>query len=215
MSSSKTAIITGASKGIGRATAEALGALGFNVIINYRSNADAAKSTAEAVVQKGGAAHIVQADVTKPADVARLFTAAEDKFGGVDVVVSNAGMSVFAPLAAMSVEDFDTMFQLNARGAFLVLSEAARRVRDGGRIIHISSGGTKMPSPGGGGYAASKAAGEQMALSLAKELGERQVTVNVVSPGVTRTEGLVLPEPALQQLVGMTPLGRLGAPADV
>ena len=143
--------------------------------------------------------------------VAALFDAA----GAADIVVNVAGTARFAPIAATTDEDLDAQLALNTRGAFFVLREAARRVVDGGRIVQFSTGGTTSPSAGAGAYLASKAAGELLAFALAREVGARGVTVNVVSPGLTETDGLVLPPPAIDHMVGLTPLGRLGQPADV
>jgi 3-oxoacyl-[acyl-carrier protein] reductase len=126
-----------------------------------------------------------------------------------------AGVSVFKPHVDLTDDDFDKIFSVNTRGAMYMLQAAATRIKDGGRIVQFSTGGTKMPLPGAGLYAASKAAGEQFALALAKEIGYRQVTVNLVSPGVTDTDGLIMPQAAIDQLIQQTPLGRLGQPGDI
>ncbi|MEO1349003.1 MAG: SDR family oxidoreductase, partial [Cyanobacteria bacterium J06635_15] len=133
----------------------------------------------------------------------------------VNIVVNVAGVSVFKPHQQLTDEDFDRVFGVNARGAMYVLQEAANRLTEGGRIVQFSTGGTQMAVPGGGIYAASKAAGERFAFALAKELGSRQITVNVVSPGVTDTDGLIMPPEAVNQLIEQTPLGRLGQPQEV
>ncbi len=211
----KKAIVTGGSRGIGRAIVEALVAEGAHVAFSYVNNDAAASATVEALKAKGGYVTAVKADMSRREDVERLFKVVEDYGVAPDIVVNSAGTSVFKPIEALDDDEFDKMFALNTRGSFMVLREAARRVADGGRIIQISSGGTAMPSPMTGGYLASKAAGEMLALTLAKEIGARGVTVNVVSPGVTKTDGMVLPEPALEQLVQNTPLRRLGEPADI
>jgi 3-oxoacyl-[acyl-carrier protein] reductase len=122
---------------------------------------------------------------------------------------------VFKPHVDLTDEDFDKIFSVNTKGAMYMLQAAATRVQDGGRIVQFSTGGTKMPIPAGGIYAASKAAGEQFALALAKEIGHRQVRVNLVSPGVTDTDGLILDREAIDHLIGQTPLGRLGQPGDI
>ena len=128
---------------------------------------------------------------------------------------SNASVSVFKPHAEVSEEEFDRVFGLIARGTFFALREAAERVRDGGRIVNISSGGTVTGGPGAGLYLGAKAAVEQFTLALAKELGPRGVTVNAVLPGLTDTDGMIMPAEAVEQAVNMTPLGRLGRPEDV
>ena len=178
-----------------------------------------APEKAEAVVQEiitaGGQAIAVQGSVANRDDVVQLFDRAEAQFGPIDIVVNVAGTSVFKPHSDLTDEDFEKVFSVNARGAMYVLREAAKRVKDGGRIVQFSTGGTMMPVPTGGIYAASKAAGERFAFALAKEIGHRQVTVNVVSPGVTETDGLIMPQEAVDQLIQQTPLGRLGQPNDV
>jgi 3-oxoacyl-[acyl-carrier protein] reductase len=211
----KVAIVTGGSRGIGRAVAERFGSDGASVVVTYTGANDSGQELADALRKQDSRAIAVKADVSNETDVQRLFQTAEREFGGVDIVVNAAGVSVFKPLAEVEFADFERVFAVNAKGAFFVLREASRRVRDGGRIIHFSTGGTKMPIATGGTYAASKAAGELLALSLSKELGHRQINVNVISPGVTKTEGLVMPQQALDQLIAMTPLGRLGQPVDV
>jgi 3-oxoacyl-[acyl-carrier protein] reductase len=210
----RVAIVFAASRGIGRAVAERLGRDGAAVVVNYASRQDAADAVVKAIVDGGGRAVAARGDVGAAGDVARVFDAAE-RWAEVDVVVNAAGVAVFKPTAELTDEDYDRVFAVNGRGALNVLREAARRVRDGGRVVQFSTGGTRMAMAGAGLYAASKAAGEQLALGLAKELGPRGVTVNVVSPGATDTDGLIMPAEAVRQIVGMTPLGRLGQPADV
>jgi 3-oxoacyl-[acyl-carrier protein] reductase len=213
--SNKVAIVTGASRGIGRAIAERLGREGASVVVNYAGNAEKAREVVATIEASGARAIAVQGDMGKADDIRALFEAAAQSFGAPDIVVSCAAVSLFKPHVAVTDEEFDRVLNLNVRGVFHVLKEAAVRVRDGGRIIQFSTGATKMPLPGAGLYAASKAAGEQFALALAKELGSRQITVNLVSPGVTRTDGLIMPEDDLQHLIHQTPLGRLGQPQDI
>ncbi len=213
-SNGKRAIVVGGSRGIGRAVVEALAASGAHVHFSYVRDADAAQDVEQAVRSAGGVATAIRADSTKAADVVALFDAVE-RFGRPDVVVNVAGTTRFGPIAHTTDEDFEVQLALNARGAFFVLREAARRVADGGRIVQVSTGGTASPSAGAGTYLASKAAGEHLAFALARELGGRGVTVNVVSPGLTETDGLVMPAPAIEQMVKLTPLGRLGRPNDV
>jgi 3-oxoacyl-[acyl-carrier protein] reductase len=210
----KRAVVVGGSRGIGRAVVEALAGAGAHVGFSYARDEGAARAVEEGVRARGGVAMAVRADSTRAEEVRALFDAV-GQFGAPDVVVNVAGVTRFGPIAAASDEDFDLQFALNARGAFFVLREAARRVADGGRIVQFSTGGTASPSAGAGTYLASKAAGEQLAFALARELGPRGVTVNVLSPGLTETDGLVMPPPAVAHMVGLTPLGRLGQPADV
>ncbi len=212
----KAAVVTGASRGIGRAIAERLGRDGARVVVNYASNRASADEVVAAVRAAGpGDAVAVQADVGVVRDVVRLFDEAEAAFGRPDVVVNSAGVSVFAPHADVSEADFDRVFAVNAKGTFFVLQQAARRVADGGRIVYVSTGGTMGGGAGGGAYAGSKAPGEQFVMALAKELGPRGVTANSVSPGVTETDGLIAPRAMLDQLVAATALGRLGRPDDI
>lgn len=211
----KVAIVTAASRGIGRAVAERLARDGAAVVVNYASNKAKADEVVAAIEAQGRPSFAVQGSVAEKADVTRLFDAAIERFGKVDIVVNVAGASVFKSTVELTDADFEGVFSVNARGAMYMLSEAARRVQDGGRIVQFSTGGTAMAVPAGGLYAASKAAGEHLAFALAKELGSRGVTVNVVSPGVTDTDGLIMPKEAVSQLVAQTPLGRLGQPVDI
>ncbi|RFP63637.1 SDR family oxidoreductase [Hymenobacter lapidiphilus] len=211
----KVALVTGASRGIGRAIALRLGRAGASVVVNYATSPDRAQEVVAALEAAGGRATAIQADISQPAEVARLFQQTEDFFGGLDIVVNNAGAYLSKPLVDVTAADFNHVFDLDTKGTFLALQEAARRVRDGGRIVNISSGQTAVPFPGGAVYAGSKAAAEQFGLVLAKELGSRQITVNNVLVGVTETESLVLPEALRQQLIYNTPLGRLGQPEDI
>ena len=211
----RVAVVTGASRGIGRAVAERLGRDGHEVVVNYAGNRAAAEEVVASVEAAGSRAVAVQADVSRRTEIQRLFQEAEGAFGPPDVVVASAGIGLFAPHAQVTEEQYDSIFDLNARGTFFVLQEAARRVADGGRIVAVSTAGTQMPLPAAGLYAASKAAVERFAFSLAKELGARQVTVNVVAPGATDTDGLVMDADSVAQIVAQTPLGRLGRPDDV
>lgn len=213
--SNKTAIVTGASRGIGRAIAIQLGQEGASVVVNYAGNAAKAAEVVKEIAEAGGLAMAVQGDMSKLDDIIRLFDATEEAFGRPHVVVSAAATSIFKMHVDLTTEDYERLFTLNTLGVMHVLQQAAKRVADGGRIIQFSTGATKMAMPGAGLYAASKAAGEQFALCLSKELGSRGITVNLVSPGVTRTDGLIMPEQAIQQLISQTPLGRLGEPADI
>jgi 3-oxoacyl-[acyl-carrier protein] reductase len=208
----KVAVVFAASRGIGRAVAERLGQDGAAVAVNYASNRQKANEVVAALDEAGGQAVAVQGDVANAADVARVFDEAIRRWARVDIVVNAAGVAVFKPTTELIDEDYERVFAVNARGALNVLREAARRVGRGGRIVQFSTGGTKMSTAGAGLYAASKAAGEQLALGLSKELGPRGITVNVISPGATDTDGLIMPKEAIEQMVGMTPLGRLGQP---
>jgi 3-oxoacyl-[acyl-carrier protein] reductase len=208
-------LITGSSRGIGRATALAAAAMGANVAVNYLSDKQSADEVVETAADHGGRAVAVQADVSRVDDIARLFQSAEAELGPLDFVVWNAAAITFGPIADADLTEFDRVVAMNLAGVFAGLQHAARRVRDGGRIITISSGATKFSGAGSGLYSATKAAGEQLTVVLAKELGSRGITVNSVSPGLTNTDGMVMPPEAVDQAVAQTPLGRLGEPADV
>lgn len=206
----KTAIVTGASRGIGRAIAERLAAEGARVVVNYAGSAAAAEELAARI---GGLA--VRADVSQKQEVLEMFDRAEAAFGGLDIVVNNAAVAVMKPLAEFSDEEFERVFAVNTRGAFYCCREAARRLRGGGRIVNISTGATVGGTAGGSVYCASKAAVEQFTRALARELAPRRITVNTVSPGFTETDMFA----SLPHLAGLapklTPLGRAGRPEEI
>jgi 3-oxoacyl-[acyl-carrier protein] reductase len=213
----KVAIVTGASRGIGATVAERLAQDGFTVVVNYAGSAAEAEAVVARIKQAGGNAISAQADVSDPAAMSRMFDAAETAFGGVDVLVNNAGVMSLAPLAEVSDEHFDRLIAINLKGVFNGLREAARRLRDGGRIVSFSTSvvGTLLPTYGV--YAATKAGVETMTRILSKELGKRQITVNAVAPGPVATELFLngkSPE-LIERLANMAPLARLGQPADI
>jgi 3-oxoacyl-[acyl-carrier protein] reductase len=206
----KTAIVTGASRGIGRAIAERLAAEGARVVVNYAGSAAAAEELAARI---GGLA--VRADVSQKQEVLEMFDRAETAFGGLDIVVNNAAVAVMKPLAEFSDEEFERVFAVNTRGAFYCCREAARRLRAGGRIVNISTGATVGGTAGGSVYCASKAAVEQFTRALARELAPRRITVNTVSPGFTETD-MFASLPHLAELAPkLTPLGRAGRPEEI
>lgn len=213
----KVAIVTGASGGIGAAVAERLAKDGFTVVINYAGNAASAEALAEQIQGQGGQAIVAQADVSDPAAVRRMFDSAEAAFGGVDVLVNNAGVMTLAPIADSDDALFDRQIAVNLRGSFNTLREAAGRLRDGGRIINFSSSVVGLLQPGYGVYAATKAAVEAMTSILAKELRGRDITVNAVAPGPTATKLLLdgRPQELIGRLAKMAPLERLGQPSDI
>lgn len=211
------ALVTGGSRGIGRAIAERLGSAAVSVVVNYHSNRAAADDVVRRIEAGGGHAVAARADVADPAQLRGLFTVAEDHFGGLDILVSNAGVAHFAALAETTEHDFDAMFATNTKATFLALREAADRVRDGGRIVLVSSGATVTLRPGTGAFAASKAAAEALARVMAKELGPRGITVNSVLPGAIRTDALAASGNAarVEQAASRTPLGRIGETDDI
>jgi 3-oxoacyl-[acyl-carrier protein] reductase len=215
--SSKVALITGASRGIGAAIAERLARDGFTVIVNYAGNAKDAEAVAAKIEANGGKAITAQADVSDPASVARMFDAAEAAFGGIDVVVNNAGLMKLAPLAETTDALFDSHVAVNLKGTFNVLREASRRMREGGRIVNMSSSMVGLRQPTYGVYAATKAGVEAMTHILTKELRGRNITVNTVAPGPTATELFLdgKPQAVIENFRKLAPLERLGRPEDI
>lgn len=214
---SMVAIVTGASRGIGAAIASRLARDGFTVIVNYAGSPDAAARVVDDIEKAGGRALSAQADVSDPHAVKRMFDAAEATFGGVDVLVNNAGIMKLAPMADTSDDMFDQTLAINLKGTFNGLREAARRLRDGGRIISFSTSVVGLYQPGYGVYAATKAAVEAMTHILAKELGPRGITVNAVAPGPVATDLFLQgkDDATLDRIRQMNPLGRLGEVDDI
>jgi 3-oxoacyl-[acyl-carrier protein] reductase len=209
----RTAIVTGSSRGIGKAIAERLAADGAAVVFNYTRNSKSAEDAVNAILAKDGRAIAVQADVSKRSDVLHLFDEAEKAFGKIDIVVANAGVYFNKPLAESTEEDYDSVFNINTKGVFFTLQEAAKRLRDGGRIIAISTGGTQTYFPNHSLYLGSKGAIEQFVRCLSHEVGPQNITVNVLSPGFTETD--MLP-PGIQEFASnMSPFKRVGNTAEV
>lgn len=212
-----TAIVTGASRGIGRAIALRLAADGYKVVVNYAGNTRLAEEVVAEIQRAGGEAIAVQADVAQAEQVERLFGAARDTFGGVDAVVHSAGVMPLGPIAPESLEIFDRVVQTNLRGAFLVLAHAGRHVRSGGRIVALTTSVIAKSFPQYGPYIAAKAGVEGLVRVLANELRGRAVTVNAVAPGPVATELFLegKSDEQIAQLGKLAPLERLGQPEDI
>jgi 3-oxoacyl-[acyl-carrier protein] reductase len=216
-SQQRVAIITGASRGIGAAIARRLSADGIIVAVNYASSSGQASQLVQEIESKGGRAMLAPADISDPEAVRRMFDSVETACGGVDILVNNAGIMKLAPLAQVDDAMFDQTIAINLKGVFNGLREAARRLRDGGRIVNFSSSVVGLYQPSYGVYAATKAAVEAMTHILAKELGARRITVNVVAPGPVATELFLdgKDEATINGIKLMNPLGRLGEVKDI
>jgi 3-oxoacyl-[acyl-carrier protein] reductase len=213
----RVAVVTGGSRGIGRAVAERLAADGQAVVIAYAGNDIEARATVTAIEAAGGDAVAVRADVADEAAVRALFDTAEQRYGGIDVVVNAAGLMLLSPVATIDLDDLDRMHRTNIRGTFVVAREAANRIRRGGAIITFSTSVTRLSLPTYAGYAASKAAVEALSPILAKEMRGRDVTVNAVAPGPTAT-ALFLDgkdQETIDRMAKANPMERLGRPEDI
>jgi 3-oxoacyl-[acyl-carrier protein] reductase len=213
----KVALVTGASRGIGAAIAQRLARDGFTVIVSYAESAEPAEALVRSIQQAGGQALAAKADVSNPTDVRRLFDAAETAFGGVDVLVNNAGIMQLANMADAEDASFDRQIAVNLKGTFNTLREAATRLRNGGRIVNFSSSVVGLLQPGYGVYAATKAGVEAITGVFAKELRGRSITVNAIAPGPTATDLFLKgkPQEVVDRLAKLAPLERLGQPEDI
>ena len=216
----QVAVVTGASKGIGAEIAAQLAAEGAAVVVNYSSSKASADRVVDKIVSGGGKAVAVQADVSKPAEIEKLFDETKKAFGQVNVLVNNAGTYEFAPIEDVTPAHFHKMFDLNVLGLLLATKEAARHFGTaGGSIINISSVVATLAPPNSSVYSATKAAVNAITRSLAQELGSRQIRVNSINPGMVETEGLhsagFSEGDFRKQIEATTPLGRIGQPHDI
>jgi len=215
--SQKVILVTGASRGIGAAMAHQLAAAGAKVIINYANGKQAAEDTVNSIQQQGGEAIAIQADVSKSTDVAELFDSAIAHYGKIDVLVNNAGIMTTKLLKDTTDDDFTLQFDINVRGTFNTMREAATKLTEKGSIINFSSTTTRLTMPTYGTYVATKAAVEQLTRVFAKEIGFRGINVNSVSPGPTNTELFTKGKPAevIDRLASLSAFNRIGEPDDI
>ncbi len=213
----KVAIITGSSRGIGAEIARRLAAAGARVVINYVSRGEAAYSVHESIKASGGESLVVQADLRISTEVHRLFDETIEHFGRVDILINNAGVLLFKKFSEISDEDFDRVMDSNVNGVFYALREASTRLSDGGRVVTVSSTVTRMLLPKYGAYAASKGAIEQLTRVFAKEMGERGITANIVSPGPVNTELFTTgkTEQDIERISAMSVLNRVGETGEI
>ncbi|EHS54772.1 SDR family oxidoreductase [Paenibacillus kribbensis] len=213
----KTAIVTGSSRGIGRVIAEQLAELGAHVVINYASSPDKAQQVVEGIIQKGGKAIAIHADLGKMSDIEALFTNTIAEFGRLDILVNNAGLMITKPLTDVTEADFDKQFALNVKGTFFACQQAMKHMENYGRIVNLSTSVIGQMFPAYSVYAGTKGAVEQFTRQLAKEFGNKHITINAVAPGPVNTE-LFQVGKTEQQIEGMKKMnafGRLGEPEDI
>jgi 3-oxoacyl-[acyl-carrier protein] reductase len=213
----KTAIVTGSSRGIGAAIAERLARDGFNVVVNYAGSESEAQALVARLTSEQLSVIAVKADVSRADEVRAMFDRAQHEFGGIDVLVNNAGIMQLAPLAETDDALFDRHIAINLKGVFNGLREAAKRLRSGGRIINFSSSVVGLYQPTYGVYAATKAAVEAMTHVLANELRGKNITVNAVAPGPTATDLFLKgkPQEVVDRIAKLAPLERVGQPVDI
>lgn len=216
----KVAIVTGASKGIGASIATYFAAEGAKVVVNYASSKDGADKVVKAITENGGTAIAVQADVSKEADVIRLFQETTNAFGALDILVNNAGIYVYEPIEAVSETTIQQHLNINISGPVLSIREAVKAFGDkGGNIINISSVAGKVPMARGSVYSATKAALDAITIALSKEFSGRNIRINSILPGSVETEGThttgVMGSDFEKVLISHTPLGRIGQPEDI
>lgn len=216
----KVAVVTGASKGIGASIAEHLAAEGASVVVNYATSKSGADAVVKRITGKGGKAVAVQADVSKPQDITRLFSETKAAYGKLDILVNNAGIYEFLPLESVTAEHFHKQFDLNVLGLLLTTQEAVKFMgAEGGSVINIGSIVGPMPAPTASVYSATKAAVDAVTIALSRELGPRKIRVNSLNPGMVETEGFHasgIAESDFRKIVeSQTPLGRIAQPEDI
>ncbi|RED54909.1 SDR family oxidoreductase [Cohnella lupini] len=215
--SGKVALVTGASRGIGREIAEVLARNGAKVVVNYTSSPDKAEEVVSGIKNEGGEALAVQADISRVAEVEMLFKKTLEAFGQVDILVNNAGIMITKPISNVTEEDFDRQFAINVKGTYFAIQQAAIHMSPNGRVINISTSVIGAMFPNYSVYAATKGAVEQITRQLAKELGPKGITINAIAPGPVNTELFKVgkTEEQIKGFVNMNSLGRLGEPEDI
>ncbi len=212
----KTALVTGGSRGIGRGIAERLGRDGARVAVHYGTNETAAKETVTAIEAAGGSAFAIGAELGVPGDAEALWAEFDRYAEGLDILVNNAGIGLYARVGEVREADYDRAFAVNAKAPFFIVQQGLDRLRDGGRIINISSGVTRIAFPITVAYSMTKGAVNVMTHTLAQELGPRGITVNAVAPGIIETEMMDgAPEETRAEMAGYSTFDRIGRPADV
>ena len=216
----KVAVVTGASKGIGAGIAKAFAKEGAKVVVNYASSKEGAEKVINEIIGAGGTAVAIQADVTKTAEVKRLFDEVKTNYGQLDILVNNAGIYQFTPLDGVTEDSFHAQFNTNVLGTILTIQKAVELFgENGGSVINISSTVSLNPFPALLEYAATKAAVDNITKTLAKKLGAKKIRVNTIAPGITDTEGAIaaglIGSDMETQMVSGTPLGRVGRPEDM
>ena len=213
----KVAIVTGSSRGIGAAIAQKLASEGAKLVVNYAGSQEDAEAVVAAIVSAGGEAIAVRADISKAQQVVDLFDAAIERFGKIDILVNNAGIMITKLLKDTTEEDFDQQFNINVKGSFLTMREAATKLADNGAIINFSTSVNRGIMPTYGTYTATKSAVEQLTRVYAKEIGGRGITVNSISPGPTNTDLFLKgkPQQAIDGAKSLSPFNRLGEPEDI
>lgn len=215
--SNKVAIVTGASKGIGRKVAEQLASLGISTVVNYHSNKQEAQDVVKGIVSKGGDALAIQADISKVSNIEKLFEQTIKNFGKVDILINNAGLMVNNPIDKVSEEEFDKHFAINVKGTYFTCQQAMKYMEANGRIINFSTSVTSTMFPAYSVYAASKGAIEQITRQLAKEFGPKGITINAIAPGPVKTKLFMQgkTEQQIEMFSKMNSFGRLGEPEDI
>lgn len=213
----KVAIVTGGSRGIGAAVAKKLAAEGTKVVVNYSGSQADAEEVVQNIISAGGTAVAIRADISNTRDVKQLFDTAIQHFGKVDILVNNAGVMITRLLKDTTDEDFDKQFNINVKGTFLLLREAATKLTENGSIINFSTSINRLMVPTYSTYAATKSAVEQLTRVFSKEIGARGITINTVSPGPTNTELFIKgkPQQAIDGAKSLSPFNRLGEPEEI